>query len=246
MPGTAVRRILLIDAVPWGRDHPPGHPLRDVATWFTPHLTAPGGVEIRCVTPDGGLEGEPASDVAGVVLSGSPRDAWGPDPVNEVLCGVIHRCRTRRIPFLGVCYGHQLLGRALGGRVGRDPAGWELGTVPLRLTPAGERSPLFRGIPAEFQALQSHADAVLELPPGCELLASGTHTEIQSFSCESLLFGVQFHPETSPGILKFLWGPRVGAWRGRIGFDLDRRLESLEPAPVAAGVLSNFINHILP
>jgi GMP synthase (glutamine-hydrolysing) len=243
---TANRSLLLVDAVPWSPDYPSGHPLRSVPGWFTPHLQERGGVSVRTVSAEADLSVEPGPGVGGVILSGSPRDAWGEDPVNEALCGLVARCRDAGVPLLGVCYGHQVLGRALGARVGCHPAGWELGNALLTLTSQGRSSALFRGIPDEFWALQSHADALLELPAGCELLATGRHTAVQAFCFQNLLFGVQFHPETRPEILQFIWEPRRAEWRHRIGFDLDGRLRGLAPAPDAARVLSNFINHIVP
>ncbi len=237
--------ILLVDAVCWGDAYPVDHPLRSVRGWFEPHLSPlPGARPIRTVSAESDLSSEPGPDVAGVVISGSPRDAWNDDPVNSALCRLIERCAARAIPFLGVCYGHQILGRALGAKVARHPLGWELGNVDIRLTESGTASSLFQGFPQNFTALQSHADAVLELPRGCQLLATGVHTEIQSFSDGGSLFGVQFHPETRAEILRFLWTPRLERWRGQIGFDIDQRLTTFEDAPIAAQVLDRFVHCI--
>lgn len=238
------KEILLVDAVCWSEVYPLDHPLRSVHGWFLPHLSTAPAKRVRTVSAESDLSSEPGPQVAGVVISGSPRDAWNDDPVNGALCKLIERCHSRGIPLLGVCYGHQILGRALGGQVARHPHGWELGNVPIDLTQAGEASPLFQGFPRSFSALQSHADAVLTLPKGCELLATGAHTEIQSFSYGNTLFGVQFHPETRPDILRFLWTPRLDRWRGQIGFDIDHRVTTFQECPVAARVLHQFVHHI--
>ena len=43
-----------------------------------------------------------------------------------------------RVRIIGVCFGHQILGRALGVGVGRSPGGWEVSVLPMELTPKGK------------------------------------------------------------------------------------------------------------
>lgn len=240
------KRVLLIDAVVWAPAYPARHPLRDTGRWFARHWAGGPSVALQIVSAENDVLRALRRGAEGVILSGSPRDAWSDEPVNAKLCDLVHACRVRRVPFLGVCYGHQLLARALGGVVAPHPGGLELGNVPVQLTPTGRRSPLFAGLPPEFEVLQSHADAVLSLPPGCDLLATGRHTAIQAFACEGRLFGVQFHPETDPEVLRFIWDPRREQWRGRLSFDLDQALAALRPAPLAARVLRNFVTDCIP
>jgi GMP synthase (glutamine-hydrolysing) len=235
------KRLLLIDAVDWSPAYPKQHRLRNVGEWFARHLREDPSVELKVIhATDDVLPAARDEAVHGVIISGSPRDAWVKDPVNDRLGELILDCRERQVPFLGVCYGHQLLGQVLGAKVGRDPAGVELGNVELQLTGAGKNCPLFEGIPERFEALQSHQDSVLTLPPGAELLAQGDHTLIQSFRHGEFLMGVQFHPEQDPDIMRFVWEPRRATWRDKCKFDIDERLKSLRPAPLAAKVLKNF------
>lgn len=238
------RCLLLIDAVDWSTAYPREHPLRNVEEWFVRHFRDDPSLSVKVIhATDDVLRAVRDQEVEGVILSGSPRDAWAKDPVNDHLGEMIFDCRDRQIPFLGVCYGHQLLGQVLGAKVGRDPAGVELGTVTLELTPAGKNCPLFDGIPKEFEVLESHQDAVMTLPAGAELLAKGDHTVIQAFRHGEYLMGVQFHPEMDPEIMRFVWEPRRTMWRDKCSFDIDERLMSLRPAPLATKVLKNFATH---
>lgn len=71
-----------------------------------------------------------AEDLAwydGFVVSGSPRDAHGDEPWVRRLCALLRTLHTMRKRVLGVCFGHQVLCRALGGRVGRARSGWDVG-----------------------------------------------------------------------------------------------------------------------
>jgi len=94
----------------------------------------------------------------------------------------------RGLPMLGVCYGHQVLAEALGGRVAAMGE-YEIGyrTVEHR----GGR--LFEGVDEEFLAFTTHGDEVAELPEGAEVLAENDYS-VHAFRCGSV-FGVQFHPE---------------------------------------------------
>jgi GMP synthase (glutamine-hydrolysing) len=236
------KQVLLIDAVTWSPAYPAHSPLRDVGQWFRRHLA--DLPDVNLVVVDAGSDPKISDGVHGVIISGSPRDAWTDDPVNLRLCELIGACRDRKVPVLGVCYGHQILGRALGGVVAPHPLGLEVGNTTVELTNGGIVSLLFAGLPKRLDVLSSHADAVLELPPGAELLAKGDFTPVQGFAWRNQLFGVQFHPEHDPETLGFVWSARRDLWRDRVSFDLDHTLDAMRPTPLAHRVLRNFVQHI--
>ncbi|WP_436346332.1 type 1 glutamine amidotransferase [Natronorubrum sp. FCH18a] len=95
----------------------------------------------------------------------------------------------RGIPFLGICWGHQLLADVLGGTV-EDMGAYEVGYSEIERL---EESRLFAGIDDEFTAFTSHSDEVAELPPGARPLATN-HYSNHGFR-KDRVFGVQFHPE---------------------------------------------------
>ena len=149
---------------------------------------------------------------SGVLLGGSQESAWQDTPFNDHLLDLIAICRNSEIPLLAICYGAQLLGRALGARVDRHPLGIELGAPAIRLSAKGKEHFLFNGVEGGcIWSVETHRDAVLTLPPDCELLASTEHTPVQAFSYRGLLSGVQFHPEMSGDDLRALWDAFVAA-----------------------------------
>lgn len=95
----------------------------------------------------------------------------------------------RGIPFLGVCFGHQLLADVLGGQV-EDMGEYEIG---YRQISQRTHSPLLSGIDSEFTAFTTHSDRVARLPPGAELLAENDYG-VHAFRKDDV-FAVQFHPE---------------------------------------------------
>ena len=236
------KNLLLIDAVHWSERYPPGHPLRNVERWFKRHFQQKAEVELQCVRAEDAPIRAVREFARGVIISGSPRDAWAADPINDELSEVIVECRDRRIPFLGVCYGHQLLAQVLGAKVGRHRDGLQLETVKMELTAAGRDCSLFRRMPDRFPVLSSHADVVFECPPNCELLARGGQTEVQAIGFQEYLFGVQFHPEMDPEIVRFLWEPRLDDWKDLVSFDIGSRLAQLTPTPDASLILKNFVD----
>lgn len=142
----------------------------------------------------------------GVILGGSEASAWEDTVFNDHLLDLIAICKNNEIPLLGVCYGAQLLGRALGAHVSRHPEGIELGAPAIRISEKGKGHYLFDGVEGGcVWAVETHSDAVMTLPPECELLASTAHTPVQAFSFKGLLNGVQFHPEMNGDDLRFLW-----------------------------------------
>ena len=179
-----------------------------------------------------------------VVVTGSPMGAHDMDPTVLRLLETLQMLDQRDIPVLGVCFGHQVLARALGGTVGRNPSGWEVGTVRIALTEAGLACPVLRDLGPQPDVLQSHQDAVLSLPPGAVILAGNAHTAVQAFQSRpgGRQFGVQFHPEFTPERLRRNWVDRRERLPGTTGFDLDAALDQARPTPLTASLLRRFFD----
>ena len=105
-------------------------------------------------------------------------------------------------PILGVCYGHQLLARALGGRVSTNPAGRQIGTVDVTLTELGRVDPLFRQLPATLHVPVSHSQVVTGLPKHARVLATTQADSNHAFALGSHVWGIQFHPEFDAEIIR--------------------------------------------
>ncbi|MCC6595657.1 MAG: glutamine amidotransferase [Rhodanobacteraceae bacterium] len=157
-------------------------------------------VDIIAVDADAALPA--AGRHAGVIVTGSPAMvtdglAWSEHTARWLVASI-----DAGSTVLGVCYGHQLLAHALGGRVDYHPSGRELGTVNIeRLADAGSDA-LLDGMPARFAAHASHQQSVLELPRGAVALARSAHDACQAVRYAPRAWGLQFHPEFSVEIMR--------------------------------------------
>ena len=130
-----------------------------------------------------------AQGYAAAILSGGPASVYGegaPRAHPDLLgCG---------LPLLGICYGHQLLAAALGGRV--EAAGSrEYGGADLVVTAA---EGVLAGLPPRTPVWMSHGDLVLAPPPGFAVLAHTSSTPVAAMADPARrIHGVQFHPEVA-------------------------------------------------
>lgn len=123
----------------------------------------------------------------GIVFSGGPNSVYeeGAPAVDAGLFDM-------GVPVLGICYGHQLMARALGGDVAACEQR-EYGKTALTVTDPG---PLFAGLDAELTCWMSHGDRVQQPPPGFRVLARTESTPVAAMGDPTRRFyGVQFHPE---------------------------------------------------
>ncbi len=190
---TDLPRLLILQA---GSTHPDViRAMGDYDAWFAGAFV--GGPD-RCAVIRPDADALPAAPGAwgGIVITGSSASVRDEAPWMRRTADFCLAAADRGVPVLGVCFGHQLLGEALGGRVERNPAGPERGTVRVRLTAEGRVDPLFAGLPALLEVQATHQDALLEPPTaaGVVRLAENENTAWQAFA-RGPIRCVQFHPE---------------------------------------------------
>ena len=114
----------------------------------------------------------------------------------------IREAVRRDVPYLGFCFGAQLLAKALGAPVTKAPQP-EIGIMPVRLTPAGQADQLLAGLPPELPVFQWHGDT-FALPPGAIHLAASPVCPHQAFR-HGQAYGLQFHLEVTNEMVEE-WG----------------------------------------
>jgi GMP synthase (glutamine-hydrolysing) len=188
-------------------------------------------------------EGAPLPDpdlVLGVVITGSAsfvseREPWSADAEKW-----LRPVAAAGTPVLGICYGHQLLAQALGGRVGPNPRGREMGTVTVDLGAAVlAGDPLLGHLPEAVIVQASHMESVLCLPDGATRLGSNASDENHAFRYGLRAWGVQFHPEFDADVMRGYVQERADVLRDE-GFDPVRLARETRDSPHGRAVLRRF------
>jgi len=184
----------------------------------------------------------PRDGFAGVLVTGSAAMVTDRHPWSERSAAWLREAAHAGVPVFGICYGHQLLAHALGGEVGDNPAGREMGTIALDLHPPAQDDPLFAGLPARIPAQATHLQTVLRAPEGATVLAASAQDACHAFRWGESAWGVQFHPEFSRTHMHGYVRARQEAL-AREGRCARQLAGNVRAAPHARQVLRRFVRH---
>ena len=147
--------------------------------------------------------GPPPPDItqaAGLIFMGGPMSANDDLPYLRQELQLIAQAVERRQPVLGVCLGAQLIAKALGAKVYRNPVK-EIGWFEIHFTGAAARDPLFAGVGPAETVFHWHGET-FDLPPGAERLAYSEACRNQAFRAAAGVYGLQFHLEVTPAMIE--------------------------------------------
>ncbi|OVA13661.1 Glutamine amidotransferase [Macleaya cordata] len=173
---------------------------------------------------------------SGFVISGSPYDAYGNEFWILKLCFLLQTLDAMEKKVLGICFGHQVLCRALGGKIGKAYSGWDIGLRKVRLARDLTSSFSFLSncmddIPPCLSIIECHQDEVWEVPDGAEVIAFSEKTSVEMFGIGEHILGIQGHPEYTKDIVLNLIARLLNTNLIESGFaeDAKWRLEVAEP-----------------
>ena len=135
------------------------------------------------------------------LVTGSRHGVYDNLPWLPPLFDFIRALAAAKKPLAGVCFGHQAVAQALGGRAKKSPKGWGVGLQYWRVC----KNAAWMRPPAEFLRLFCmHQDQVVAPPPGAQLLAASAFCPNAAFAVQNHVFCVQGHPEFTPDFMREL------------------------------------------
>jgi GMP synthase (glutamine-hydrolysing) len=178
-------------------------------------------------------------NIAGIIITGSHAMVTEHHAWSERTATWLRTVVNRRIPVLGICYGHQLLAYAFGGTAGNNPNGREFGTVKVHLNAAAKKDPLLGILPNMIEVHVSHTQSVLRLPSDAQVLASSEMDAHQAVVFGNCVWGVQFHPEFDAEILREYIKTYQQFLREQ-GSDPERLQQNCQDTPYGSLLLQRF------
>lgn len=197
------------------------------------------GVPLLVINVMSGKSLPPVDSLSGVIITGSPAMVTEQAGWMLSLAAWILQVLEQKVPLLGICFGHQLLAQAMGGRVDYHPLGREIGTVSITLTEEGKRDPLLGYLPDVFIAHVTHAQTVTQLPAYALPLATNPFERHHAFRLGDNAWGVQFHPEFTMDIMHAYVSEQVDALLNQ-GYDVAAIQQAIKQTDAANALLKRF------
>ncbi|MBU3030572.1 type 1 glutamine amidotransferase [Paracoccus marinaquae] len=161
-------------------------------------------------------------DADGWLLTGSRHGAYEGHAFIPPLEEFIRRAYAASVPMVGICFGHQIIAQALGGKVVKHPGGWAVGAQDYD----------FGGQPVRLNAW--HQDQVVTIPREAEVAGRNEFCEHAALVYGDRAFTVQAHPEFDDAFIQGLMETRA---RGVVPQDvLDRAAARMGEAKGSAGI----------
>ena len=158
------------------------------------------------------IKGEALPDAAsleGILITGSPAGVYDDEPWIAPLMQFIRDAAAAGVPQIGICFGHQILAEALGGKVEKSPKGWGIGrhTYDMKACPEWMEG----DCPVTISVPVSHQDQVVALPPGARVLARSDFTPFAAIDYgKTPAISFQCHPEFDADYSAALYTIRKG------------------------------------
>jgi GMP synthase-like glutamine amidotransferase len=172
-------------------------------TWHVEAMDFPAGVH----------------DAEGWLITGSRHGAYEDHPFIPPLEAFIRDAYAAHVPVVGICFGHQIIAQAMGGRVERHAKGWAVGAQAYD----------FGGQTVRLNAW--HRDQVVAVPEGAQVIATNAFCENAALLYDDRMLTVQAHPEFRPDFVDGLMRTRgpglvpddlMAAARARLDVPLDQ------------------------
>ncbi len=172
------------------------------------------------------------------LITGSRFSVYDKDKWIQRLEDYVIELNKRKYPLIGICFGHQIVAKALGGKVELASQGWGMGVH--KYSKIFSKSWLMPAL-EDFSLIVSHQDQVTELPEGADLLAESEFCPYASFSIGEHILTFQGHPEFNKSFSKVLINLRKNKL-GEVVYETS--LKSLKE-PIQSEIIIQWITNFL-
>ncbi len=140
-------------------------------------------------------------DIDGVIITGSPASATEDHTWFLALLNVICQLDEMKMPMFGVCFGHQAIARALGGKVEANSGPFILGIVEAQVS---NPPPWMQNAPKSFRIAAAHGDQVSAIPAEAVVNCSGPDCPVGGYHIGDHVFASEYHPEMTQHFIESL------------------------------------------
>jgi GMP synthase-like glutamine amidotransferase len=169
----------------------------------------------------------PSSDAyAGLAFMGGPMSANDELPWTQPVLALMRDAVKRGVPVIGHCLGGQMLSRALGGKVSRNPVK-EIGWNPVKVDDTATAREWFGADLPEFTTFQWHGET-FTIPPGGERILTGMYCPNQAYVVDGRHLGLQCHVEMTPEMIESWIGSGAGEVRENLASPAVQPVEKIQ------------------
>ena len=169
----------------------------------------------------------------GWLITGSRHGAYEDHPFIPPLEAFIRKSYAAKVPVVGICFGHQIIAQAMGGKVEKYPGGWSIGATEYD----------FGGEKIRLNAW--HRDQVTRVPESAKVVASTDFCENAALLYDDRMFSVQPHPEFQHDFVEGLMRTRgPGLVPDQLMAEArDRQSQPLDSPTMADRIAAFFLTH---
>jgi GMP synthase-like glutamine amidotransferase len=172
------------------------------------------------------------------LCTGSRRSVYDTDGWIEPAAQFVRDVRVACVPFVGVCFGHQLLAHALGGRVEKSGYGWGAGIHAVRVV---RSEPWMQPTQDRLNLHFMHQDQVTRAPNDAVVMGCSDHCDVAMFGVGETMVGIQAHPEFTVPYADALLADRTE----RVGGDRAEEARRSFTTPTDEAVVARWLTSFL-
>jgi len=133
------------------------------------------------------------NDYAGFLSTGSPESVYDDFSWINTYKSFTHKLFLNGHKHVGICFGHQMIAEALGGKVEKSERDWGIGIKSFQIF----SSTLWMNDKKleNYSLIVSHQDQVVKLPKNAKVIAGNDHCPVGIFTIGDHVLGIQQHPE---------------------------------------------------